>query len=674
MAAAYSITLYYFNQKLDISKRTRFILAITRFIIVLIFGFLIFAPLIKNLNTELSKPTVSILVDNSQSIGFKQDTTELIKNWNKNLEFAKEQLGENFNVEYFTFGDKFERNGKIDFDEKTTNISRSIMEVGRLNKHKNLGMLVIASDGIYNMGSNPIYALEKIGVPTATIAFGDTNKFKDLRISRLAHNDFAFKGDIYPLEVEVEAVKCLGENSKIELLANGKIIDSREISINSNNQIRKFNFAVKAEDAGVIKHEIKLQVVDGEANKANNSTEFFIEIFETKRKILLVHDGTSPEIGTLKRAINTSKNYEFIQKHFSEISNVKGYDLVIYHDLLQNTNNLSRIQNLLASDVPCLIIASGKTDVNTLNALKLGISIQSTKKMSNEVTPEINTGFALFQIDEKLKLRISDFSPVNAPFGKYSLSSDIEVLVKQRIGNVSTDYPIVAMTKSRNIPVGFIFGDGFWNWPLLENLKYKNQETFDYIISQTIKYLSINIKRDRFEVKHKNIYDENESIIFDASILDKAFEPLKNADIKLDITDENGKTFNFAFSKNGSNYTLDAGQINSGTYTFAARVKTADSLFTRKGTFHVKAIELEFSNTTANHNLLNIMAQSHDSRLYKFSEFEQLINDIKNRKDIKSIEHAHYNYTDLIDLKWILALVILLLTAEWFTRKYLGGY
>ncbi len=673
-ALGYTLILYFFNKKSELSSKSKIWLSVIRFLVVFILGILIFAPLIKSLKTEIGKPTLAFLIDNSQSIGVKQDTAQLIKEWQNKIEFTKQQLANDFNVEFFTFGDKLQRNGRIDFSEKLTNLSFPINEAGRLYKHKNLGMIILASDGIYNRGSNPLYSAEKLGVPIATIGFGDTNQGKDLRIGRLAHNEFAFKGDNYPIEAEFEGIKCNGEKSRVDLLANGKVIQSRDLNFSSNNQVQKFSFTVKAETAGIVKHELRLQNIEGEVNKVNNHREFFIEIFETKRKILLVNDGSSPDIGALKRVINSAKNYEFTQKNIAEVSMIKDYDLVIFNDLLQSTNYITRIQNFLLTNTPCLIIAGGQTDPNAFNSLKLGISIQSTKKMSNEVTPVLNGNFTLFQLEDKLKNRVSEYPPINSPFGKYNLSADIEILLYQKIGNITTGYPLIAMTKTRNIPVGFIMGNGFWRWSMHENLRFQDQQTFDLIISQTIKYLSININRSRFDVKNKNIFDENEAVIFDATIYDKTFEPVKNADIKLDITDTAGKVFNYAFSKNGTKYFLDAGQFAPGSYSFKSTVKIGDSIFTDKGTFFVKSLELEFSNITANHNLLRLIANNHGSKLYNFSEFDALINDVKNRDDIRSIEYSHFNYSDLIDLKWILALLILLLTIEWFSRKYLGAY
>jgi hypothetical protein len=52
----------------------------------------------------------------------------------------------------------------------------------------------------------------------------------------------------------------------------------------------------------------------------------------------------------------------------------------------------------------------------------------------------------------------------------------------------------------------------------------------------------------------------------------------------------------------------------------------------------------------------------------------QLADILKKREDIKSISYTDKRLDDLINLKWLLGLLILLLGAEWFMRKRNGAY
>ena len=51
-----------------------------------------------------------------------------------------------------------------------------------------------------------------------------------------------------------------------------------------------------------------------------------------------------------------------------------------------------------------------------------------------------------------------------------------------------------------------------------------------------------------------------------------------------------------------------------------------------------------------------------------------VINEIKNRGDITSISYKEATFNDLIDYKILLFLLLLLLSIEWFLRRWLGAY
>src|SRR5690606_36456063 len=91
-----------------------------------------------------------------------------------------------------------------------------------------------------------------------------------------------------------------------------------------------------------------------------------------------------------------------------------------------------------------------------------------------------------------------------------------------------------------------------------------------------------------------------------------------------------------------------------------------------KGTFVVEKIELEYLNTTADHQLLYNLAKMSGGEFVlpgNLSDLEQLI--AENEK-ITTVVHTDNTYEELINLKWIFFLLILLLSTEWFLRKRNG--
>jgi len=88
----------------------------------------------------------------------------------------------------------------------------------------------------------------------------------------------------------------------------------------------------------------------------------------------------------------------------------------------------------------------------------------------------------------------------------------------------------------------------------------------------------------------------------------------------------------------------------------------------------VKEVKTELLTNTANHRLLRNISENTNGSFYFPNELDQLASDINSRDDIVTTTYNEKSFKDLIDYKWILFLIITLLSTEWFIRKFNGGY
>jgi len=88
----------------------------------------------------------------------------------------------------------------------------------------------------------------------------------------------------------------------------------------------------------------------------------------------------------------------------------------------------------------------------------------------------------------------------------------------------------------------------------------------------------------------------------------------------------------------------------------------------------VSPIQLELAETRANHQLLFNFASENNGQMLYPNELNQLPELIKNKKEIVSVAYEQETLTDLINKKWILALLLGLLAMEWLLRKRNGAY
>ena len=138
------------------------------------------------------------------------------------------------------------------------------------------------------------------------------------------------------------------------------------------------------------------------------------------------------------------------------------------------------------------------------------------------------------------------------------------------------------------------------------------------------------------------------------------------------LKDSKNKVYNYTFTKKQTFYSLSAGQFPAGEYSYEAKVKFGDKLYTKSGLVIIKEIISEKINTVANHQLLYQLSKQSGGKLFYKNQLEQLQKEILANDTIKSITYTHKQLNDLINLKWLFFLIVLLLSVEWFLRKYNG--
>jgi hypothetical protein len=137
---------------------------------------------------------------------------------------------------------------------------------------------------------------------------------------------------------------------------------------------------------------------------------------------------------------------------------------------------------------------------------------------------------------------------------------------------------------------------------------------------------------------------------------------------------EAGKSFSYQFSKNQNAYFLNIPSLPIGNYRFEATTKVGDKQLKENGSFIVKQVNIEALNTTANHQLLNAIANKTAAKMVFPSQIETLEKLLKSKEDIVPISYSEEKLQDLVNLKWVFYMLMILLTLEWFLRKRFGGY
>ncbi len=167
------------------------------------------------------------------------------------------------------------------------------------------------------------------------------------------------------------------------------------------------------------------------------------------------------------------------------------------------------------------------------------------------------------------------------------------------------------------------------------------------------------------------MYYANEIIQISASYLDENFNFDNRARLWLTVSNRDNnflKKIPFVVTNNTFNVSLS--NIPFGEYLYTVSVEDQDE--STSGSFKIVPFEVEQQFTSSNDTQLKILADKTAGKIFYSGQENALISELKSDDRYKSIQQITSIKTPLIAWKWLLGLIILFLSVEWFTRKYFG--
>ena len=628
----------------------RIFLFLLRFLTILILSFFLLKPYINQLNVFKEQAIVLLGIDNSTSLISHSDSTKFKQEFSDQINNLREQLGQDFRIESYLLGQNNRLSDSIDFKDKKTDLSSFFTEISDLYAGRNVVATILATDGIYNSGTNPLYSNYTIDAPIYSIALGDTSIQKDVELVNVSYNELAYLGNTFPIQASVLGQYFQGKKMRIELWNENTLLDHKEKVFSSDIQLFTFDFKVKASNVGMHNYFIKVDFLDGEYNISNNEQSIFIDVLESKQKILLISEISHPDIAAISAAIETNDNYELDLISTLEFDgDFSPYSMVI------------AFQTIIKTDLPIFYFLGPKKTINTD-----WFNYKINSKL-NEVKAEYNP-FSFFSIDLEWQQWLKKLPPLYSPVLEFEFNSEFQNVFQQNIMGISTNRPIIAFSNINGQRQAVCTAEGWWKWRMYEYQKTKNHKLFDNLFQKSIQFLCVKQDKRPFRLRHPKIIYENTPFLLEADLYDANYELVNTPEVSLKITDEKGLEYSYVLNKNEHNYTLELNQLNTGKYNLLAKTIYGSKEYNSSSQFTIIPLALELKNTRANHQMLFTLSKKYNGKMFFKEQTPQLINQISTIES-KSLSYSNTTQNDLIHLKWISILLFVFLFLEWIFRK-----
>lgn len=679
---ATALTFFFYRgdtQKFEVKRSWIVLLSILRWTSLFLLGLLLVNPLLRYVSNQKVQPTIIILEDHTASIKEGMGASELSE-FRLSMDLLTQELSQQFKVVSYGFGTEIlDTLNKTSYDELGTDINKAIQQAEQRSMGEHIGAVILSSDGIYNHGINPVYNTSFLGIPLYTIALGDTTAQKDIGIQRVRYNDLVYLGDEVQILVDVVGENFDQQDIQLQLKnARGQVVQQIPLKIKGNEWRETVELRLKAEQEGIHNYRIELTYLSGEKSRANNQQNMYIQVIDDRQRVLLLYDAPHADIKFVRDALEQIENIEIKVKEIGDYQGDIGQeDLLILYGLPSLKNRLyhSQVEKLAQKSKSIWWVVSTQTDLTSLNQLQNLVQVYNVQRTPNDVKPIYQTDFQKFIISEKSVQWLDEVPPLLSPYGQFKLSPHAEVGWTQQIGRVKTSQPLLVSGEEHQKKVAILFGEGLWRWGMQEYAIHEQKNRSFEWIERWVQYIASKSDHRPFRIRtNKTIYNESESISVEAAVYTESTQMVNISDVKLMLLNEKREQQEFLMDKTQNAYTYNVGKLPAGEYKIVGETELANKKLRAEYKFAVQEFDLETNQTKADYETLNTLALNHQSQMLHYSQIGELNDLIQNDERVRPIFKEQLSTKSLLDFKFILFTIIMLLTIEWFIRRFLGQY
>ncbi|MEO0037678.1 MAG: hypothetical protein RIQ59_889 [Bacteroidota bacterium] len=659
IASGLSYFQYFYKAKSK-SSRTN-LLAFLRFTTVFGILLLLINPIITRSTFETIKTPLPIVVDNSASITDLKAVANAKEVYEKLI--SNSDLKQKFEVQSFGFDSEFQSIDEFNFKGKETKIDLVATNLKNLFKNRTFPTVLI-TDGNQTSGSDYVFSFDSNN-KVYPLVVGDTTTYLDLKINTINVNKYAFHKNKFPVEVFLQYAGTKSVNAKFTISQGNETYTSQNITFSPNKKSEIINVLLPADKTGVHVLNAKITSPENEKNTYNNVKKFAVEVIDQKSEIALISAINHPDLGAIKRAIETNAQRKVTILKPGQINSLVNYNvLVLYQPNAEFKSIFEANKNF---KINTFIITGNKTDFNFLNQYQSDFEFKMSSQKEDYLA-NFNTNFNLFALDN---IGFENFPPLENPFGTITAKPNVSVLLSSSIRNVATNAPLLAYSETTGKRNAYLFGENIWKWRAENYVSKKSFEEFDVFLDKTIQFLASNDSRKSLIVNHERFYNSGDAIEITAQYFNKNYELDEKARLSIAVTNTKTKQVKkYDLLKTSSNFKVNLDGLQPGSYSF--QVKELNSNSNYSSTFEIIDFNIEKQFVNPDLPKLKQLATQTKGMVYVPNQVEELIKNLLENPNYKAVEKAIVQKTPLIDWYWLLIIISITLACEWFIRKYSG--
>lgn len=636
-------------------------LAFLRFLSLFSILLLLINPTIISNTFEIQKTPLIVVMDNSSSIPFLKSEKSAEEVYQKIVSHT--DLQEKFDIQSYQFDTDFQPSKKFNFKGKQTNIDVVAQGLKTTFKNKTFPTILI-TDGNQTAGSDYVYSFDTTN-KIYPVVLGDTAQVFDLKINQINVNQYAFHKNKFPVEAFIQYSGTQPINANFKVSEGKSTLAQQTISLSPKKRTAIVQLVLPANTIGLKVLKAQITSTKEEKNKFNNSKNFAVEVLNQKTNIALISSLNHPDIGALKRAIESNVQRKVDVFKPNTISDLKKYNVVLIYQPNSTFKAVFDSSKLLGLNT--FIITGTATDFTFLNQQQDDLQFKMVNQ-TEDYFAGFNSQFNLFTLDN---IGFESFPPLQNKFGTITSKGNVSVLLSSKIRGIDLESPLLAFTENQGKRTAFLLGENSWKWRSQSYINHQSFEKYDIFIDKIIQFLASNSTKKSLVVKHELVYNSGDKVEISAQYFNKNFEFDEKARLNIAIINTQTKSVkNYDLLKGSNFYKVNLDGLPAGKYNFT--VTELNSNKKHSNQFEILDFDIEKQFVNPDFPKLNQLASQTQGKVYLPNQSANLIQQLLKNEEYKTTQKKVITSTPLIDWTWILVIIIFLLSTEWFVRKYNG--
>lgn len=649
---------------------------------------------------QQKRASVALLVDDSASLQISDKGTKRSEVLQGILQSSSlSDIRQTYTVYPYAFSDKIGSVNKafsdsLSFQGRGTDLARALKSAAEPRSGDIPAAIILLSDGRYTIGDNPARIAGQLNLPVYSVGIGDTAKKSDIVITRVLSNDITYKDNLTSCEVFFQGYGFGGKKVSLRLKQDGNILGEKKVTIPSNNLETRVNFEFKLSETGINKLTLEVDQFAEELTGENNVRDFYIKVLESKISILLLASSPSPDLTFLKRLLSTDKDVEltvrtekksggFYQGRFPDKAAFNQYDLFLLLDF-PSGNTSSFVWNMVETAVkdeqkPFMFFAGRHFSIDKINSLQDYLPCTIERKLTVTAEPPVitqeNRSHPLLMINHTTTVSSWNSLPPIFPACRVSaIKPNDKVLCEFGEGYSGRSSfptkPLILVHQAAGDKSLLFLGYGFYRWDLVMWGIGKTNQLLQGFMGNALRWLSVQEDDDRVILKTSKFnFRAGEEVFFLVQAYDQAYEPLRGAKVELSSTTPHTTEKLVLRDRGDGRYSEEKRFFEPGKYTVSAEVYRDDQIVGKdEESFSVDNFNPEFVNTRADFKLLKSVSSLSGGKFFSIHNLDSLDQYIQFEPEQVELTRE----LEFFQSPWVLVVIILLLSLDWFLRKRKG--